>query len=397
LRTHRSGSHGASGGQRAQALDGLRALAAFGVMLFHFWVYTQPVGPGEPLTTFEQHVWQSTRWGLLLFFVLSGFLLYRPWVRAALDSRERPRLGRYLRSRAARIAPAYYLALGGAFLIGVLGSSPPMRMPTDGTAPLFLIFGQNFSDHSLNTLDTPMWTLPIEISFYLVLPLIGVAALRVCQSRLHQALVTAGLVAIGVAWAHAASALWFYDVVLPQMLPFFAFGMLVAVLIEGRTLSVRLCRLLVVAAAFAYCVNLAVHTWAPSVATGLEDMPVALGFAALVAVGAAGEWVPRLFRLRVVVWLGVVSYGTYLWHQPVMCLLGGHDLLPRDLWVELVLVVPPTLLIAWLSWRFVEKPALRWGRQRGEERRPRRLRQAEAAPGGDLAQPAAAMAVAKQA
>jgi peptidoglycan/LPS O-acetylase OafA/YrhL len=396
LRTHPSGSEAASGGQRAQALDGLRALAALGVMLFHFWVYTQPVAPGAPLTTVEQHVWQSTRWGLLLFFVLSGFLLYRPWVRVALGSGKRPELGRYLRSRAARIAPAYYLALSGAFLIGVLGSSPPMRMPTDGTAPLFLVFGQNFSDHSLNTLDTPMWTLPIEISFYLVLPLIGIVALRVCRSRLHQAFVTAGLVAIGVAWAHLASALWFYDVVLPQMLPFFAFGMLVAVLIEGRTLSARLCRFLVVAAAFTYLVNLALHTWAPSVATGLEDMPVALGFAALVAVGAVGEWVPWLFRLRFVVWLGVVSYGTYLWHQPVMCLLGGHGLLPRNVWLELALVVPPTLLIAWISWRFVEKPALGWGRRRGEERRPGRGRRTDPAPGGDLAKPAAAMAGAKQ-
>lgn len=397
MRTCSSGSDAASGGERAHGLDGLRALAAFGVMLFHFWVYTQPVAPGAPLTTLGQHVWQSTRWGLLLFFVLSGFLLYRPWVKAALGSGERPKLGRYLRSRAARIAPAYYLALGGAFLIGVLGSSPPMRMPTDGTAPLFLVFGQNFSDHSLNTLDTPMWTLPIEVSFYLALPLIGIAALRVGNTRLQQGLLTAGLVVIGVAWAHLATALWFYDVVLPQMLPFFAFGMLVAVLIEGRVIPARLCRLLVVAAAFAYLVNLALHTWTPSVANGLADMPVALGFACLVAVGAAGEWVPRLFRLRFVVWLGVVSYGTYLWHQPLMCLLGGHGLLPRNLWVELALVWPLTLLVAWLSWRFVERPALRWAHRRDEERRPRRSRQTEAAPGGDLAQPAAAMAAAKQA
>src|SRR4051794_14895553 len=244
-----------TGGGRAQGLDGLRALAAFGVMLFHFWVYTEPLPPGAAPATVGQHLWQSTRWGLLLFFVLSGFLLYRPWVRAALEARERPVLGRYLRSRAARIAPAYYLALAGAFLIGLLGSAPPMRMPTHGTAPLFLAFGQNFSDHSLDTLDSPMWTLPIEVSFYLALPLIGIAALRLGKSRAQQALLTAGLVAIGVAWAHLAAGLWLYAVVLPAMLPFFAFGMLVAVLIEGRRISVGRCRLLVAAAAFAYLAN----------------------------------------------------------------------------------------------------------------------------------------------
>src|SRR6058998_3049108 len=95
-----------TGGGRAQGLDGLRALAAFGVMLFHFWVYTEPLPPGAAPATVGQHLWQSTRWGLLLFFVLSGFLLYRPWVRAALAARERPGLAPYLRSRAARLRPA---------------------------------------------------------------------------------------------------------------------------------------------------------------------------------------------------------------------------------------------------------------------------------------------------
>jgi peptidoglycan/LPS O-acetylase OafA/YrhL len=124
-------------------------------------------------------------------------------------------------------------------------------------------------------------------------------------------------------------------------------------------------------------------------------MPVALGFAALVAVGAAGEWFPRILRARFVVWLGVVSYGTYLWHQPVMCLLGGHGLLPRNLWIELPLVWPLTLLVAWASWRFVEGPVLRWAHRRGEGRRPVR-RIEPAARGRDLARPAPALA-AKQA
>jgi peptidoglycan/LPS O-acetylase OafA/YrhL len=357
-------------GERAHALDALRALAAFGVMLFHFWVYTEPLPPGASPHTLGERLFESARWGLFLFFVLSGFLLYRPWVRAALAGRERPRVRRYLRLRAARIAPAYYLALAGAGLIALVGSAPPMRLPTHGTWPLFLVFGENFSDHSLNSLDSPMWTLPIEVSFYLVLPLLGLAALRLGKGRRRQAVVGAGLVAIGVAWAQLATGLWLQGAVLPQMIPFFAFGMMVAVAIEGRSLSRRLCRWLVAGAVAAYLVNLALDVWAPPVSKALEDMPVAAGFACLVAVGAAGEWVPRLLRTRFVVWMGVVSYGTYLWHQPLMCLLGANGLLPRNLLVELPIVLPLTLAVAWASWHFVEHPVLRWAHRRGAERRP---------------------------
>src|ERR687888_374235 len=130
-------------------------------------------------------------------------MLFHFWVYT-----ERLPVRRYLRLRAARIAPAYYLALAGAGLIALVGSAPPMRLPTHGTWPLFLVFGENFSDHSLNSLDSPMWTLPIEVSFYLVLPLLGLAALRLGRGRRRQALVGTGLVAIGVAWAQLATGLW---------------------------------------------------------------------------------------------------------------------------------------------------------------------------------------------
>jgi peptidoglycan/LPS O-acetylase OafA/YrhL len=327
-------------------------------MAFHFWVYEAQVPAGATLTVGEQ-AWRSTRWALWAFFVLSGYLIYRPWVRAALAGGERPDLRRYICLRAARIAPGYYLALAGTLLIAAAGAVPPMRTPNHDTLPLFLVFGQNFSDHSLSTLDGPMWTLPIEVSFYLALPAIAVATLRLGRSRASQVLLTAALVAIGVAWAQLASRLWLYDTVLPQMLPYFALGMLVAVLIEGRRIPARSCRWLVVGVLAGYAVNLALYVGAPGLAGALEDLPVALGFAGLVAVGAAGEWVPWVMRARAAVWLGVVSYGAYLWHQPIMALLAGHGVLPRDIAIEAVLVLPVTLLVAWASWCWLERPILR--------------------------------------
>src|SRR5438067_3573658 len=104
-------------GRRAAGLDGLRALAALSVVCFHVWLYRFPdptrVRRAGPL----DDVLSDFRLGLILFFVLSGYLLYRGFARAALLGERPPDLGRYARRRAARILPAYYVAMLGSFAL----------------------------------------------------------------------------------------------------------------------------------------------------------------------------------------------------------------------------------------------------------------------------------------
>ena len=91
-------------GRRLAELDGLRGIAALSVLLYHAWLYTRtPVTATTRVGTLDP-VMHEMRLGLVLFFVLSGFLLYGPWVAAALEGRARPRLGTYLLRRAARVA-----------------------------------------------------------------------------------------------------------------------------------------------------------------------------------------------------------------------------------------------------------------------------------------------------
>jgi acetyltransferase len=130
---------------RSLPLDALRGIAALAVVLFHVWAYARPV-PGSTLETASDKVLNEGRLGLILFFVLSGFLLYMPWARATLDDRPGPALGPYALRRAARIVPAYYLAIAGAVvLLWGAADTPGVALPPAAGLPLFFVFGQNFS------------------------------------------------------------------------------------------------------------------------------------------------------------------------------------------------------------------------------------------------------------
>jgi peptidoglycan/LPS O-acetylase OafA/YrhL len=95
------------GNPRFALFDSLRGLAAIAILTFHVFSLTgamdKPV-VGDTVAVLGPR-------SLILFFVISGFLLYRPYVAARADGRPGPRMSRYLRRRALRIIPAYWLAL----------------------------------------------------------------------------------------------------------------------------------------------------------------------------------------------------------------------------------------------------------------------------------------------
>src|SRR4051812_6590794 len=105
-----------AGGSRLDALDGLRGLAALGVLVLHVWMFSYGDN-GKPPKGLLDLALGELRLGVQLFFVLSGFLLFRPFVAAALGGGPRPSLRRYAVRRAARILPAYWAAVFGSFLL----------------------------------------------------------------------------------------------------------------------------------------------------------------------------------------------------------------------------------------------------------------------------------------
>jgi peptidoglycan/LPS O-acetylase OafA/YrhL len=363
---------------RAAGLDGLRGVAALSVVCFHVWLYRFPdpshVRRRGPL----DYALSDLRLGLILFFVLSGYLLYRGFARAALRRDGFVDVRLYLRRRLARVVPAYYLAmLGTLVLLWGARNTPGVRLPAhQSDLALFAFFAQNYSSHTLLTLNPVTWTLCLEVLFYALLPLLGVLAYRWSGGGAgRQAAALCGLIGLGLLWnagVYLAGGGMVASKALPAYLPYFALGMLLALWVERHvarrgerprlgapaTLAVAGLGVLGVVGNAVWHSSGAADA-APLVGATVQNLPAGVGFSALVAAvvagrGAAAGW----SRFRPLAALGVVSYGVYLWHLPLMLFGKRLDLLPHAFLPRLVVVLVPAVAVGTLSWLLVERTML---------------------------------------
>ena len=359
---------------RTAALDGLRAVAALSVLCLHVWLYGQP-DPDSPTRAalLDRAVFEF-RLGLVFFFVLSGYLLYRAFARAALR-RSAIDVRRYARRRVARIVPAYYASLAGAVaLLSGLRGSPGVRLPDAGQLPLFVVFGQNYSGETFFQLNPVTWTLCLEAAFYVSLPLIGVAAYRIARGRVRaQAGLLAAIAVAGLGYSALDYALGWGAMAgkaLPAYLPVFAAGMAVALWTEARRRREAPPLSAVASAALVaggFGLAIADGVWHATARTPagnplisiLGDVPAAIGFAAVVAAAVAGRG-PSIawMGVRPLAWVGLVSYGVYLWHVPLLLFARGHDLLPPSFVGALLVILPVVLAVSAGSWYLLERPLI---------------------------------------
>src|SRR5690348_8937986 len=176
------------GPREIRALDGLRAVAALSIVLFHVMLFLQL--EYTPLSQAINHTWYYLSTGVDLFFVLSGFLLFLPYARAMLDGQQLPSARRFYRRRALRILPAYWVCLAIVVALKFYVQHVPFSVG-DVAAHIFLIhdsFPQFNRDY-----DGPFWTLAVEAQFYLLLPLLALIVSWMCRGRHSAWRIAAGI------------------------------------------------------------------------------------------------------------------------------------------------------------------------------------------------------------
>lgn len=158
-----------SGKDNIAALDGVRAIAALLVVSLHL-----NKGVGVPWNTSREPLITSFavfgRTGVVLFFVLSGFLLFRPYAKALLFQERWPSIRTFYLRRIFRIWPAYYVTL---ILMILLFERQYLQPEHWKELALFLTFFMDSSSKTWQQLNGPFWTLAIEWQFYMVLPLLA--------------------------------------------------------------------------------------------------------------------------------------------------------------------------------------------------------------------------------
>jgi peptidoglycan/LPS O-acetylase OafA/YrhL len=390
----------ASATVRFAGLDGMRAIAALGVLVCHVGLASGQVARGGGQYLARADV------GVALFFILSGFLLYRPFVSARLDDGPGPGLRKYLRHRFLRIFPAYWLALTVLTTIRDVRMRDDIRTPWDFGMYYGLL--QSYSRATAVGGLQQAWTLTNELAFYLLLPLWALAAAWVARrlGRGRGALAVEGMVlataAAGTlgfrAWLDAIGANSIAGHTFAQKFVadprvhwivsnfhMFVPGMALALAFEwSRRRDRPLALLELIRKHPLVCWALAaVCFWAVSTQVGLgvlgsesageslahELLYAAIGFLLLAPVALAGETLPRSLRwlgTRAMVTLGVLSYGIYLWHEGVTDIYrdtrdiqnGNFYLLQGWFPAMLAFVLVGSVLLAAVSYYVVERPAL---------------------------------------
>jgi peptidoglycan/LPS O-acetylase OafA/YrhL len=367
-------------------IDAVRGIAVIAVVLAHSTFFMSITG-SDSLSSIRFD------FSVRVFFMISAFLLYRPWVRARLADWDPPSAKAFAWRRLLRIVPAYYLALtviaiwlGLSYVFGARG------------IPTYYGFAQVYQPGWAVGGLPQAWTLNVEVVFYALLPVWGglmrrIAASSVAQ-KLRQELVGCALLVL-VSFLYKVIVTATGAIEGPEGVPFqlntltflddFAIGMAlgaVSAAYEGRRDQPRAIRLLDrrpeaawgVALALVAVTSLAVG-FLGEVAENIQGAPYVERHYLLAAIGVAlllpamfgdpggGGAVRRVLSNRVLAYLGMISYGLYLWHFAVLVQLERWNFqsVAADVgeWVWFPAALLGGTLLATVSYYVVEVPFLR--------------------------------------
>jgi len=362
---------------RFPLMDAVRAIAALLILLYHASLWMN-------LSDAPQRFFDAMTIGVPVFFVISGFLLYRPFALAHLRDDAPPRVPAYAWRRLLRIVPPFWIVLTVVLFFGTERA---------GDANLLQVYGfaQIYDPRLIEVGVAQAWSLNCEVVYYAMIPLVALAvrtAASGADARSRLRLEVVGLIALVV--LSEAFKLWFAsfgDIANVREriflfhpawnLDLFVAGMGIALWSVRRELSGRSDRLadavaersgicwLLAAVAFGGTIALS-HVYydiAGNIAYHAARLFCSVLLLLPVVFGAPGEGVVRrVLGQRWLLALGVLSYAIYLFHGTVLVQVFRLELagVPHALRSVLLLTVSLaiTITLAVGSWVLVERPVL---------------------------------------
>ncbi len=361
---------------RITGLDSMRGVAALIVVFNHLYNFI-PALAADTSWLFNYtpvHWLVAGRQAVMLFFVLSGFVLALPYFNGYAQA-YKP----YLIRRFCRIYIPFFVVLLVAALLWKLLASASLSYAPHGDEWSYPVDLFGFVSHILmlgvgmgNALNPPMWTLIIEMRVSIIFPV-----LVVLVRRFSWGLVIAGVfVWYGIAklyvFLDGAGNFYMANTHLGAILltlyyvPYFLFGIFIASHADFfKMLMSRIPRILHFL--FALLIFLMPYAFLKGNFM-IAELWYGVVASYLVLICVSFDRVNDLLSGGVLQWLGKVSYSLYLVHMPVLLsmLYGLHDVLP--LLVILALAFPLVFVVADLAYRFVEVPAMRLGKQLTKKR-----------------------------
>ena len=332
-----------STGRYIPEVDGMRFVAIILVLVFHASFLVLGVAKGRcPLnkpfggTQCPMiHVWDSVigqgRYGVHLFFILSGFILGLPFATGKVDLRK------YYKRRLTRLEPPYLLALTICFLLAPAGMAAHYGAG--------MLYAHNLFFHHVNPVNGALWSLEVEIQFYLSLPLLASVFLIEDRARRRMLLISAIAIATMIQIPRE------FPVVLADSLigtiQFFLTGMLLADLYDPDATKSREWDFGAMACVGLFLVGGRSAWFYPA-------LPL-IGFVLFLAM-FRGSTTRRVLSNRYIATIGGMAYSIYLMHVPVMYLLAR--VMPTEPFLFSVALIATSLAVGLMFFVLIEKPCM---------------------------------------
>jgi peptidoglycan/LPS O-acetylase OafA/YrhL len=353
-----------AGQHRLARVESLRAVAALAVATAHAFGLSHNYANEAVLGSYPDRIVLGGGHFVFLFFGLSGYLLFWPFASHYWGDRAPIDLKRYAINRAVRILPLYYFVVVFLLIVQEHGATADYwwRFP---------LMWQNYTHATIGKVDGALWSVIVEVHFYILLPFLAVGVARVAgRSRARAATVLGVLGGASLAvWlakvtaVHGADRTWSHNI--PATFMFFVPGMWLALLrLECEERPPRWLRGRVATSSPWVLGSIAV--WLV-VFYDYQLLPLA-GLASFLLIGAVvlplGDGpIRRVLDWRPLAALGVVSYSLYVWHTRVMDNLRSWDPFPDGTIPFMAITLALAIVVAIVSYRMVEAPFLRLRRR----------------------------------